>query len=405
MSNIENSHESTITCIKWLPRNLQCTVSGQVRPDQEKKTRFRQFLTTSIDGTILFWNLDWKEDSKTFKKNYKVNLPDELQKEVSSYCKIDNLWNPHYKINIGRPITSIGIKEGHYSYEPTTRPLPVNDISHRIVHKVTEIDELDFQAKLTFGTLLGEVIAGHWEGFEYSKGAVVNSETMHQEPYAIVHDGAVICIEGNPFLPKVFISLGGNVFALWWEDYKSAPIFWRKRPCRLTAMQWSMDRPSVFYVTCENGSLEIWDLNGEDFSTLFTYYLNNFLARIDLPSMIESLGGNILTGVSQHKLSLAKKVLAIADFNTNLRILTIPNAFIYQLPDEVEILQSFIADEVERKKEQENWKKIWYLKNKDIIEAKKLADEQIKAEVDKKDRDRKEMEEYKARVAVDDAKK
>ena len=121
--------------------------------------------------------------------------------------------------------------------------------------------------------------------------------------------------------------------------------------------------------------------------------------------MIESLGGNILTGVSQHKLSLSKKVLAIADFNTNLRILTIPLAFIHQIPDEVETLKKFIDDEVERKAEQENWKKMWYLKNKDIIEAKKLAEEQTKAEVDKKDRDRKEMEDYKARVAVDDAKK
>lgn len=121
--------------------------------------------------------------------------------------------------------------------------------------------------------------------------------------------------------------------------------------------------------------------------------------------MTESLGGNILTTLLQHKLSLPKRVLAIADFNTNLRILEIPRAFVQQVPHEEEFLKNFVYDEVQRKTEQEKWKEEWYLANKDIIDAKKVADEQLRAEKEKKEKASKEMEDYKARMAEEEAKK
>jgi hypothetical protein len=121
--------------------------------------------------------------------------------------------------------------------------------------------------------------------------------------------------------------------------------------------------------------------------------------------MTESLGGNILTTLLQHKLSLPKRVLAVADFNTNLRILEIPRAFVQQIPHEVEILKNFIEDEVQRKTEQEKWKKEWYLANKDIIESKQMAEEQLKTEKEKKEKDKKDLEDQKAKLAEEELKK
>lgn len=139
--------------------------------------------------------------------------------------------------------------------------------------------------------------------------------------------------------------------------------------------------------------MEIWDLN----------------TRIDAPAMTECLGGNLLTYILQHKLSLQrpfpKKVIAVADYNSNLRIFLIPHAFVQQIPDEVEILQKFIEDEVQRKTEQEIWKNEWYKTNKDIIEAKKLAEEQVRAENEKKEKEKKDADDYRQKCADEEAKR
>jgi WD40 repeat protein len=136
-------------------------------------------------------------------------------------------------------------------------------IGKRIYHRVVCEPAKSFSPKMIIGSSVGEIYLAAWEGYDYNQGAVINSETMQPEHYASVHDGPIISVEGNPFLNDTFISIGGNVFALWQEDYRHAPIFWRHRPSKLTALHWSLDRPSVFFLTCENGSLEIWDLNSK----------------------------------------------------------------------------------------------------------------------------------------------
>lgn len=79
-----------------------------------------------------------------------------------------------------------------------------------------------------------------------------------------VHDGPVVSVERNNFLSTIFLSIGGTIFALWHEDYRNGPIFWRHRPSRLTSVRWSLDRPSVFFLSSVDGNLEIWDLNSKE---------------------------------------------------------------------------------------------------------------------------------------------
>jgi hypothetical protein len=165
---------------------------------------------------------------------------------------------------------------------------------------------------------------------------------------------------------------------------------WRRRDSRLTGVQWSLDRPSVFYLICSNGTLEIWDLQ----------------SRIDVPSLSESLGGNILTDLSQHKLPLSKRIIAIADFNSNLRIFVIPNTFVSAtVLNEKEAFKKFIEDEISRKREQDQWKEEWFELNKDIVDAKKDVEQHIVDEKENKEKMRKENEEKRAQMAEAEAKK
>lgn len=52
---------------------------------------------------------------------------------------------------------------------------------------------------------------------------------------------------------------------------------------------------------------------------------------------MESLGGSILTLVSQHMLSLPKSAVAIGDFNSNVRILLIPDTLSTSKENESEV--------------------------------------------------------------------
>lgn len=391
-SNIDKSHENAITSIKWMATNFQCTSKGLLKQDREKDTRYRELVTTSLDGNVCFWSLDWTlgadEAAKIVKIVHKVNLPVELQEEESPFKAIDNLFQPHFKLALNRPILSFSYNEGEFKCEPLTKSIK-SDITIRVPHRVIQVKKEDFNPKMAIGTLTGELVLCSWEGNNFTQGAHLNPQAMAQEPFANVHDGPITHVHRNPFLPDVCISLGGFTFALWHDEFKGFPIMWRRCESRLTGFQWSLDRPSVFFLICENGSLEIWDLT----------------SRIDTPSMQESLGGNVLTYILQHKLTLSKRLLAIADFNTNLRIFMIPSAFVNQVPKEKEKFSEFIDEEVQRKKEQEVWKFAWYESNKDIVDAKKVAEQEVMDEAERKERTRKEIEEKRAAMAEAEAKK
>lgn len=392
ISNIEKSHDNAITNIKWIATNYQCTSKGLLKQDREHNTQYRHFVTTSIDGNICFWSLDWApaadEAAKIVKIVHKVNLPPELKEESSPFKAIDGMFYPHYKLSLTRPILGFTFNEGDFEYEPIEKQIS-SDITQRIHHKIIPLKKESFNPKMVTGSSIGDLILCSWEGSDFSNGAAVDPKTMIQETFAAIHDGPITAINRNPFLPDVFISLGGFIFSLWHDDFKEFPILWRRRESRLTGFQWSLDRPSVFFLICENGSLEIWDL----------------MSRIDMPSLKESLGGNMLTAVLQHKLTSTKRLLAIADFNTNLRIFMIPNGFVAKLQDETDAFAKMIDDEVKRKRNQEVWKVEWYESNKDIVEAKKLAEEQVNEDAERKERMRKEIEEKRAAMAEAEAKK
>lgn len=61
------------------------------------------------------------------------------------------------------------------------------------------------------------------------------------------------------------------------------------------------------------------------------------IGRTDGPCLVESIGGNILTIISQHELSLPKSALAIGDFNSNVRIFQIPDTLATPKENETQV--------------------------------------------------------------------
>lgn len=117
---------------------------------------------------------------------------------------------------------------------------------------------------------------------------------------------------------------------------------------------------------------------------MITFHLilncSEFTARTDEPCLVEAFGGNILTSIAQHNLSLPQEVIAIGDHNSSLRIALIPTELVKPVKNEIDLLQDYITHEIKRKTDFGIWKEKWYTENKDIIDGHKRAAEEQRLE-------------------------
>jgi len=63
------------------------------------------------------------------------------------------------------------------------------------------------------------------------------------------------------------------------------------------------------------------------------------------------------------------------------------------LPNEKTLFAKFINDEVQRKQNQQQWKTEWYESNKDIVDAKSVAEQEIQQERERREKQRREIDE------------
>ncbi|XP_061867150.1 dynein axonemal intermediate chain 2 [Colius striatus] len=74
------------------------------------------------------------------------------------------------------------------------------------------------------------------------------------------HHGPVCALARNPFCTKVFLTVGDWTARIWSEETKESSIMCTKYHLSyLTDGCWSTVRPSVFFTTRSDGTLDIWD--------------------------------------------------------------------------------------------------------------------------------------------------
>lgn len=75
------------------------------------------------------------------------------------------------------------------------------------------------------------------------------------------HHGPIYSLQRNPFFPKNFLTIGDWTARIWSEDIRESSIMWTKyHMSYLTDGCWSPVRPSVFFTTKVNGTLDVWDI-------------------------------------------------------------------------------------------------------------------------------------------------
>lgn len=129
------------------------------------------------------------------------------------------------------------------------------------------------------------------------------------------------------------------------------------------------------------------------------------IGRTDEPCVTDSLGGSILTTISQHKLSLPEEVIGVGDYNSSLRMLKIPASLARSKPNEIEQLQMSIKREEDRKKHLKSWQHTYYMANDDVRKAKIRAAEETQAALEQLEKELKEKEELRQRKEEEEARK
>ena len=110
MSSLQLSHKAAVTSIQWMNRKFYVAASGNIR--ESRTETFRYIVTSSLDGTIAFWDIDCK-DMEEMKRQVAMNtskkyhLPAHMMSEESVYAKLNLIFRPMFVIVYNRPITAM----------------------------------------------------------------------------------------------------------------------------------------------------------------------------------------------------------------------------------------------------------------------------------------------------------
>ncbi len=135
-SAIESGHKNVITDIQWIDRHIDINYQGDITAATEPYPN--QFITTSLDGYLFFWDLRFKKDLKS----------------------LDLAWKPFYR-------APMMIIDGSTEYGLTKLALD-QKVSEDLREKTKSMQELDkddqpiLVTKFYCGTEEGDLIYADW---------------------------------------------------------------------------------------------------------------------------------------------------------------------------------------------------------------------------------------------------
>uniref|UniRef100_T1G3K0 WD repeat-containing protein 63 n=1 Tax=Helobdella robusta TaxID=6412 RepID=T1G3K0_HELRO len=320
VSSIEHSHSLPITDIIWLPRYHHVSKFGYL--SENKTEQCVQLLTCSPDQSILFWDI----------RTHKERIPQENKSSChtltpSTFKHLDYVWRPLLKVSTIKNETGADFAPVKFSISPDNYQRPVTADATGVNQGNPE---LNISTKFYVGTEDGEVLYLDWSPTKDQE----SGKYQTQKPmFAFqIHDGPVVSLTRSPFFPRVVLSVGGLLFALWRENVNTGPIFVSGSSAKyLNGGMWSGTKPAVFFLIRIDGVIEIWDM----------------LASTHEPSWIQSISGSSLTSICI--LAKSARLLALGDSNGTLHLLELPPIFYIPKSNETEKFGAYLESETKRR--------------------------------------------------------
>lgn len=171
ISSAEHSQKAAITSMKWLNRKYFVANTGQLLESPKPDELYRHFVTSSLDGTVSFWDLDYVDtnETKVSALKMKYNLPDYMKEETSPYERLNNNIRPNYTIAYDRPISNFIFDEGIFRYQPIQSDAN-RKIVYRVRHNVIEVAQENLMNRFIVASLVGTISVFNCEGFLCKEG-------------------------------------------------------------------------------------------------------------------------------------------------------------------------------------------------------------------------------------------
>ncbi|NWI36708.1 WDR63 protein, partial [Picathartes gymnocephalus] len=318
-SSIPYSHKKAATDVHWLPCNSEDDQKGGTSENRDEN--YLQLVTCSPDCSVLFWDIPSIEHREKF-------LSEKIKEEKRSHMppnvpdtdeNLDLSWKPLIKINLCERDTNtdygptrISLRELQYRYKRSGKAKSLSALRAPI--KETPYTEMSTFSSKNLGVLEkistnffvgnedGQIVYSDWK-----MKTDTNSAKPHSQKYAL-HTETINTLQKSPFFKDIFLSVGGQKFAIWKEGVTNGPIL--QSSCsagRYTVGQWSSTRPGVFFIGRDNGNIDIWDL----------------LKKTHEPSHFQNISKSIITFISPSSASAEQHFLAVSDNLGVLRILEI----------------------------------------------------------------------------------
>ncbi|KAH8852664.1 WD repeat-containing protein 63 [Schistosoma japonicum] len=333
LSNIESSHSSPIMDIKWLPDHLEINRLGYCYENSIQKCI--QLMTCGLNSEILIWDI--RLDKTPLVMNKTNDLIQTPMNVPLTFSGLNMKWKPLLRIHL---YTTDSIN-GHVPIKFCIREIQGDRRLLTSNSKDSNISTIDNSSKLIplpnadthiyVGTEDGDIVYVDW--MPHKDQDTGKMQTPKPEFCVSRHDGPICFLERSPFDSSLILSVGGWLWTIWKEGVTSGPIIESGRANKpLTGGSWSPSRPSVFYISRADGSVEVWDLLDKTYE----------------PTMIQSISANSLTALSLWD-SPKRQFIATGDIQGVLQLFVVPHRFKTALPSELKKFNAYIEREVKRK--------------------------------------------------------
>ncbi|NXT71957.1 WDR63 protein, partial [Chaetops frenatus] len=318
-SSMSYSHKKAATDVHWLPCNFEDDQKGGTSENRDENCL--QLVTCSPDCSVLFWDIPSIEQREKFlsekiKEEKRSHMPPDVSDTDET---LDLSWKPLIKINLCEKDTNtdygptrISLRELNYRYKPSGKAKSRSALRAPIKEKpYTEMSTSSSKNLEVLENISTDFFAGNEDGeivySDWKKKIDTNSAKPHSQKYAL-HTETINTLQKSPFFKDIFLSVGGQKFAIWKEGVTNGPIL--QSSCsagRYTVGQWSSTRPGVFFIGRDNGNIDIWDL----------------LKKTHEPSHFQNISKSIITFISPSSASAEQHFLAVSDNLGVLHILEI----------------------------------------------------------------------------------
>ncbi|NXU85438.1 WDR63 protein, partial [Xiphorhynchus elegans] len=298
VSSTEYSHKKPVTDIQWLPRNLEDNQKGGT--SENRGENCLQLVTCSPDCSILFWDIPAiekpsYEKAHEEKKLYKApGVPD-----TSKHSDVG--WKPLIKV------VYANTEHRYQAKMPKSQSAlraPVKESPYTVM-STSSSKNLEVLENISTNFFVGNEDGGIVY-FDWKMKTDTNSAKPTQK-YAL-HTETINTLQRSPFFKDIFLSIGGQNFAIWKEEVTNGPIL--QSSCSAgsyTAGQWSLTRPGVLFIGRDNGNIDIWDL----------------LKKTHEPSHFQNISKSVITFISPWTVSPEQHFLAVSDDLGVLHVLEI----------------------------------------------------------------------------------